>query len=93
MSKSRINTGGPAFPIECYITGGIMDTKGMEVRTYLAAKAIAGIIAAEGEVRTPSRQVAKRAYEIADAMLEIEQETSQRNAEIDRAERDLDRPF
>lgn len=70
---SSINNGGPAFPRPYFEhpTNGehSLAQEGMSLRDYFAGQALGGIIASEGESRIPSDIVAKRAYELADAML------------------------
>lgn len=69
----NINDGGPAFPRPYFEhpTNGeySLAQEGMSLRDYFAGQALVGIIASEVENRTPSEIVAKRAYELADAML------------------------
>jgi len=58
-------TGGPAFPHEfgdC--------SKGMSLRDYFAAKAMAALINPKGEDFDRIAEVPEYAYQIADAMLE-----------------------
>lgn len=85
MSSSRINTGGPAHPIE----GGQMQARqeGKSLRAWFAGQALAGLLASEGETLTPPKAAAIRAYAYADAMIEIERATEQHNAEVDREKR------
>lgn len=59
-------TGGPAFPNKALGCGGSsLDSNGMTLRDYLAAKAMQGMLA-NG---IPSGEIPVYAYEIADAML------------------------
>ena len=53
-------TGGPAFPTNCY--------NGMTLRDYFAAKAMQGLLASD--VYAPKDKFAENAYAMADAMLE-----------------------
>jgi hypothetical protein len=68
---TKINDGGPAFPLKGPLTS---DSLGMSLRDYFAAKALCGMeITAEGTMGgsffySPSA-LATRAYAIADAML------------------------
>jgi hypothetical protein len=62
----RVNNGGPAFPD----SNGQMDyTGGMTLRDYFAAKAMQGLINDDYWARD-SIEVSKKAYKIADAMIE-----------------------
>ncbi len=67
------NNNAPAFPQASYNMAGGYDTKGgMSLRDYFAAKAMQGSMS--GEYRDNScclihKQIAKDAYELADAML------------------------
>ena len=56
-------TGGPAFPAKL----GHWMEEGMTLRDYFAAKAMLGFITVEVQ----QERIAKWAYEIADAMLEV----------------------
>ena len=94
MSKSRINTGGPAFPIEANIVGGYRQDEGVSKRTWLAGMAVAGGLSGGDCFTVPAgttfgKFVAQRAYEIADAMLEIERATDAFNSEMDKEEESL----
>ena len=62
----KINDGGPVFPSEI---GTI--SKGISLRDYFATKAIEGAASGDGGLPDSSycQLIAKRAYEIADAML------------------------
>lgn len=67
----------PAFPSNGYVASSLGDLstseKGMTLRDYFAAKAMQGIRACETDTavrRYKSADVAKMAYEDADAMLE-----------------------
>jgi hypothetical protein len=64
VSNTPINDGGPAFPSAVLFDQAIVDSKGMTLRDYFAAKAI-------NEVGWYNNinQSAIMAYEIADAML------------------------
>lgn len=68
-----MNTGGPAFPFE-YGTPG---NKGMTLRDYFAAKAMHGFIqygATKGIYAPPDDELAKSAYDLADAMLKAREQ-------------------
>jgi hypothetical protein len=56
----------PAFP-STFDNGWGEPEKGMALRDYFAAKAIQGLLASE--VNAPINTFAKKAYEIADAMM------------------------
>lgn len=64
MSKDN---GGPAFPTERTDTSGLFD--GMTLRDYFAAKAMQGMIASYGYLRSEVDVMAESAYDCADAML------------------------
>jgi hypothetical protein len=55
-----LNTGGPAFPVG--------NVNGMSLRDYFAAKAMQGFITGDYDVYP--HEVAQKAYQIADEMLE-----------------------
>ena len=73
--SAPINNGGPAFPQENDATGSM----GMTLRDYFAAKAMQGIIEKygsnppyfdeDGGDDGPDQEIARWAYELADAML------------------------
>ena len=64
---SNIETGGPAFPFSCQgETTAPEIYYGMTLRDYFASKAMQGLYA---RVNWSCADVAKRAYEQADAML------------------------
>ena len=62
----KINDGGPVFPCEIGTT-----SKGISLRDYFATKAIEGAVSGDGGLPDSSycQLIAKRAYELADAML------------------------
>ena len=62
--SEKIETGGPAFPTHYRHS---MNYPGMDLRDYFAAKAMLGFLAAEYAYRPDGW--AKKAYEMADAML------------------------
>ena len=74
-----INDGGPAFPSAVLFDQAIVDSKGMTLRDYFAAKAMQSIVCAMLSESSKTRYnighqehlecVALDAYEIADAML------------------------
>lgn len=59
-------TGGPAFPHSRLGS----DHDGMQLRDYFAAKAMQGFSAAPDMNGVPLNEVARQAYDVADAMLE-----------------------
>jgi hypothetical protein len=73
---SEKETGGPAFPIplnpgESYRAEGHGPADGMTLRDWFAGKALDGICAhPDSWGATSVKEVCKRAYEIADLMLE-----------------------
>ena len=62
----KINDGGPVFPSEIETI-----SKGISLRDYFATKAIEGAASGDGGLPDSSycQLIAKRAYELADAML------------------------
>ncbi|MBS0923226.1 hypothetical protein JK188_01880 [Providencia sp. JGM181] len=66
-------TGGAAFPASGHPDMQFVAQEGMNLRDYLAAKAMNGIIANNAMIDTATDQtlewVAKNAYQMADAML------------------------
>ena len=68
-------TGGPAFPTsDWYVNEKAYKMHGMTLRDYFAAKALQGMIVANGDsngyLEYEEEMVAKNAYKLADAMLE-----------------------
>jgi len=61
---SNTNTGGPAFPAPIIDANG---HEGMTLRDYFAAKSMQAELTIFGNM--PSAEIARRAYEMADAML------------------------
>lgn len=80
---SDIRTGGPAFPIDAYITQGYMQAEGMTMRDYFAgqaahaaaAHAFANIPKAQAMQLLPEEWAARIAYGVADAMLAFKEAT------------------
>ena len=77
------DTGGPAFPSKKriyragYATGDFEPVNGMTLRDYFAAKAMQGDIGSFPEHVDPSdvaSVIARRAYQIADAMLKAREQ-------------------
>jgi hypothetical protein len=72
---SEIKDGGPAFPMSAHVkTPGGHETvqiSGMTLRDYFAAQAMNAFVRGEGSLHYPTVQegLAKRSYQIADAML------------------------
>ncbi len=79
---STINDGGPAFPSEVWDSEGCpQHTQGMSLRDYFAAKAMQAFVTgllSDGElvIKSDYKDIARRAYEIADAMLAARKEVS-----------------
>jgi hypothetical protein len=74
--NEAVNDGGPAFPILPVGTGDPRDgmtrgSDGMSLRDYFAGQALVGILTcfAGSSKLLPSENIAKRAWENADAML------------------------
>ena len=63
---STTNDGGPAFPLK---TPLLVDHKGMSLRDYFAAKAMQGLCAHPESPDWDESDIAKSAYDQADAML------------------------
>jgi hypothetical protein len=64
---SKIDTGGPAFPI---VSSSISNVEsGMTLRDYIAAHVAASYSTAVQSVNSSPERVATRAYEIADALI------------------------
>lgn len=73
MTRPPAQTGGPAFPCEVgCIEDKLTQYKGMTLRDYFAAAALGHIPALlAAKDKNPScEQIAKWAYQVADAMLE-----------------------
>lgn len=62
MSHPYDKHGGPAFPANASETG-------MQLRDYFAAQVLIAIVPPTSQFTPNSESVARRAYEIADAML------------------------
>jgi hypothetical protein len=62
----------PAFPKTPFIELGTPQN-GMTLRDYFAAKAMQGLLASE--VNAPLKTFAKQAYAMADAMMEVRNES------------------
>lgn len=73
------NTGGPAFPVYDHHADGqqFLAEVGMTLRDYFAAKAMQGATTGDGGLPDSSycQQIARRAYEMADAMLKARGDT------------------
>ena len=69
------NTGGPAFPQTEPIANEFHPhygkDRGMTLRDYFAAKAMQSLIAVYNDDKNIVKDYAQRAYQIADAMLEV----------------------
>ena len=71
---TTIETGGPAFPLQSIGPDFAPGYAGMSLRDYFAAKAMNAFVAgllSDGEpvIKGDYKDIARRAYEIADAML------------------------
>lgn len=63
------DNGGPAFPCEFGGTYQNRTSEGISIRDYFAAKAMQGMIASYGYLRSEVDVIAGSAYDCADAML------------------------
>jgi hypothetical protein len=70
--SAPINDGGPAFPAPAY-AANITD-KGMTLRDYFAAQALAGMLTRKESDGWTNREVAGDCYSYADAMLAAREE-------------------
>lgn len=70
MSERASTTGGPAYPIEAYITSGHMQAEGMTLRFRAALAAMQGILTADSTAVKMPNKVALQSFEIADAMID-----------------------
>ena len=68
---SNTNTGGPAFPYECFDPKlrRIRTMEGMTLRDYFAAKAMQSMNGRQDYLDAPASAIALDAYALADAML------------------------
>jgi hypothetical protein len=68
-----IHTGGPAFPAgrRFDVSEGWQTEDGMTLRDYFAAKAMQGLVENANWRGMPEDALAKAAYNMADAMLEV----------------------
>jgi len=82
MTDEPINVGGPAFAIPA--SEGNYCLEGMSQRAWFAGKALAGLCAYSGSYGASNgpAEIAARAYQIADAMIEIETETANHNHRV-----------
>ena len=76
---STIDNGGPAFPLQSIGPNFVPGYSGMSMRDYFAAKAmnafVAGLLSSgEPVIKGDDKDIARRAYEIADAMLAARKE-------------------
>ena len=65
--NAQTNDGGPAFPAPAY-AANITD-KGMTLRDYFAAQALAGLLSSGVKSKGWEETIAYDSYKIADAML------------------------
>lgn len=78
MSAEASTTGGPAYPGKhTYIDGMPASYEGMTLRDHFAAQSVSGVIAAHAAIQGSYQadEVAREAYQIADAMLIRKYET------------------
>ena len=79
-SMSTVETGGPAFPSKKrvyragYETNEFEPVDGMMLRDYFAARAMQGLAAPPESDKWPADEIAKAAYQQADAMLAARKE-------------------
>lgn len=66
---SKIDNGGPAFPLAGSDDGLYSREPGMTLRDYFAAKAMHAYLTHHQGVLSPEHEIAGAAYEYADAML------------------------
>ena len=70
---SKINTGGPAFPVQSYVNADgetfESEPQGMTLRDYFAAKAMQAYCSHSESIYGMPDEIAGDAYAIADAML------------------------
>lgn len=85
-----INTGGPAFPIECNIVNGLRNDEGISVLDHFAAVALQGMLASEKDEGYTPHGAAFRAYQIAHAMLVSRSFIMENNSEFETQNRDDD---
>lgn len=65
-----MNDSDSAFPVPDGRSWGVKPSKGMSIRDYFAGQALN--ITCTGRIRSRPDDVARRAYEIADAMISIQ---------------------
>ena len=67
------DTGGPAFPrpasLDEAFSARCQSQTGMTLRDYFAAKAMVGLVVTDPRETSAADEIAKDAYELADAML------------------------
>lgn len=80
--SEKVKTGGAAFPSgESYSIGGVLNQRGplnqgMTLRDYFAGQAINGFVSTNNWLNdSDPLNIAKRAYRIADAMIEAREAT------------------
>ena len=72
---NNTNTGGPAFPQSSVEQlASKFNVQGMTLRDYFAAKAMQGIISTNTSFLHNPEQLAKKAFEFADAMLKAKEQ-------------------
>ncbi len=73
MMADQKDTGGDAFPSQVAITvaGDVYQPyPGMTLRDYFAGQAMAGLASKEANTKVAPERIARRAYVLADAMIE-----------------------
>lgn len=69
---SNIETGGSAFPIDADLRPELDKLwMGMTLRQYYAAKALQGLLSGQWPDATDSKEIARRAFVLADFMVEV----------------------
>ena len=67
---NNIETGGPAFPILAEQAADGWAHVGMTLRQYYAAKALQGVLSGQWPDEKDSKEIARRAFVLADFMVE-----------------------
>lgn len=75
MAERAKTHGGPAYPIDSYLTNGIMQAEGASLRDWFAAKAMTGLLAADKDCEFKPDGLAESAYRIADSMIARKDQT------------------
>jgi hypothetical protein len=69
--NAELKTGGPAFPDGSTNPWGVPEKAGMTLRDYFAAKVVQGLFSSGVLPKATDQQIARAAYDFADAMLEV----------------------